>query len=1065
MIHVMKKYFLVLFTFILCGDIAYSQAPACPNNQVYIHTGPSILFQNVPLPSASGTIMSGLPAGAGGLAVGPNLGFPAPNPTYWTTAGSTYWYYNGSGWTNTGHNKGNVAAVNIGCGGSFLYNLVGGTGQIYSYNGTGPGTLLVTLGAFTGGGPYDVVCDMAGNFFILKNTNPQSLSMYGPNGVLKCSWNLANSPPVGAGGGFAIVGDKVYYHNTSFYAGTIIPGNSTITFTAQAGIANPSDFASCPIPIPTGTIVAPLGGTLTCSIPSIPLVAMVIPDGIGFPTTAVAASSLATCNYTWTGPGIIAGQFTPTITVNQPGVYSWTACTGGCPGYSVTASFTVVGQGSVLTPTITAPTCMSGNGILTVMPNNTTTNTIVWSGPGITSGQGTGTINISTAGLYSVNISSASSACAGSATVNVLASPTLNIAYSSNTVCAQNLNNSPNSITLTPTGAANYTLLTSSNYSATTPTATTMILTPVTPYSPNAAIASSTLIGSSGVCSATITSNFSILPNPTINVTPTATSICQGNSFTFNATGAAGYVWSPPTGLNTTSGPAVIANPTVTTVYSVMGSSVGCNSAIQNATLTILPIPTVVITPNTPTICVGGQIGLTANSNATTLNWAPSTGLSSTSGANVTANPGSTTTYTVIANLSSCASSAVVTVSVIVVPNLLTTISQPVICQGNTSNLGVNGATGYNWSPAIGLNSTSGPNVVASPPVTTNYIVTGFNGVCTASASILLQVVPQPDITVTSPEYQICYGKSTPITASGAQNFTWSPSTGLSNTTGSNVVASPASNVNYTVIGYNQNGTVFCTQQMSYSIIIVPIADAQVSPSVAICQGAKTTLIASGGNTAAWSPTIGLNTGIGGGVVASPNVSTEYTVNVSYDGFCGSDAVVFVKVNPNPTVTAGRDTTINMERPMFLSAVGSGTMTWADGEEIMCRVCPNSQVFPQRNSCYTIETINDFGCKAKDEMCIEVTKEFGIYVPNAFSPNGDGINDEFLASGYNISDFTMDVFDRWGEKLFSSKEITSGWKGDYKNIPCEVAVYVYKITYKGMDGKKVNKIGHITISR
>lgn len=1058
-------YFLFILNFIFFKISA--QAPTCPNNRIYIHSGSQILFQTVPLPGPAGTALVGLPAGSGGLAVGGNLGFPAPNPTYWTTSGGTYWYYNGTGWTNTGHNTGNGAAVNIGAGGGFIFNLVGGTGQIYRYNGTGPGILITTIAGFNGGGPYDVVCDDAGNFFILQNTAPQSLRMYSSNGVLKCTWTLANNPSSSAGGGFAILGNTVYYHrNTApaFWAGNIIPGNSTITFTSQANIASPSDFATCPIPVPTGTTIAPNGGTLSCTVPSLPLVAMVIPGGIGYLPSALPASTLATCNYTWSGPGIIAGQFTPTITVNQPGVYSWTTCAGGCAGYSVTNSYTVVGQGALISPTITAPICMSGSAVLSVLPN-TSTNTIVWSGPGITSGQGTATININTAGLYSVNITVPNSACAGTASVTVFATPTLALAYSNNTVCAQNLNNSPNSITLTPSGASNYTLLTSANYTSSSTSGPIMVLTPIPPYSLTAALASNTLIGQNGVCSASITSNFSIIPNPTVSIAVTSTSVCDGNSFTFNASGASNYVWSPTTGLNSIIGNAVTANPSSTTIYSVIGSSLGCNSATQNATLIILPIPTLSVNPNTPTICVGSSVVLNAIGNATSFNWFPSIGLSLTVGANVNAGPTATQIYTVIGSLNGCTNTAIATVSVLTIPNLLTSISTPVICEGGTSNLNVNGASGYNWSPAAGLSSTISPFVIASPSVTTLYTITGFNGICTASASILLEVVPFPNLSVTSPEYQICYGTSTPIFVSGAQNYIWSPPSGLSSTNTSSVLASPLVNTNYTVIGFNQSGTVVCTEQMSYSVIVVPIAVPIISNSLAICMGEKTTLTAFGGNTIVWTPTVGLNNNLGSAVVASPTASTLYYANVSNDGFCGASKSVFIQVNPVPIVRAGRDTTINMDQPMFLSASGTGTMTWIDGEEIACRDCPNSQVFAKHRSCYVIETVNDYGCKAKDDMCIDVTKDFGIYIPNVFSPNGDGMNDVFLALGYNISDFNIEIFDRWGENIFSSKDITIGWKGTFKNAPCENSVYVYKVTYKGLDGIKYTKTGHVTLNR
>jgi gliding motility-associated-like protein len=627
-------------------------------------------------------------------------------------------------------------------------------------------------------------------------------------------------------------------------------------------------------------------------------------------------------------------------------------------------------------------------------------------------------------------------------------------------MCSVNSNGSLNSVSLTALGAPNYTWTGISGLSNTAGSvnASTISFTPVAGF----ITGSVSLLGVNGPCSNTTSFNIAIIPNPTITVT--SASVCAGLGNTLTANGATSYVWSPATGLSTTSGSSVVANPNSTTVYSIIGSSLSCNSTTGISTLTVVPNPTITVSPLTNTICYGGNLNLTANG-ATTYNWAPNTGLNTTTGSVVNAGPNTNTTYTVIGSQNSCTALAVYQVSVIIVPNLMTTISNGTICAGNSTNLNANGASGYNWVPTAGLNTASGSFVTASPGVTTNYTVTGFNGICTASASILVEVVPMPNLILSSPEYQICYGKSTQISVSGAQNFTWSPSTGLSNTTGSNVIASPTANINYTVLGYNQEGTVTCSQVMSYSVIVIPIAQALVSNSVSICEGAKVPLSASGGNTIVWTPTVGLNVGTGSGVVASPSVSTNYTVDVSYNSFCGSSASVFVKVNPNPTVVAGRDTVINLEQPKFLSAIGTGTLTWIDGSEIMCHVCPNSQVFPTHTGCYVIEALNEFGCKATDEMCIEVTTEFGVYVPDAFSPNGDGINDEFLISGFNISDITMDIFDRWGEKLFSSKDISQGWKGIFKSQPCEVAVYIYKITYKGLDGKKYNKTGHITLNR
>jgi len=761
----------------------------------------------------------------------------------------------------------------------------------------------------------------------------------------------------------------------------------------------------------------------------------------------------------------------PTLTVNPPvggqqytAQFVYPACYVGfnncIPNFGNSPDTVLVVPGLAgINPTITAPTCINGPTQISVAPNSATNN-IQWTGPGIIGSTTTPTISVNATGIYSVYISNTVNICAGSASVLVTQVPTLNIVPSTNTMCAFNFNSSLNSVSLTASGATTYTWTGMSGLSNTAggSNAPTISFTPTAGFTTG----SVSLVGVNGPCSNTTSFSIPIISNPIVSVT--SASVCQGLGNNLVASGATNYNWSPSTGLSSTGGATVTANPNVTTAYGVIGTSLGCNSQTMGSTLTVVPNPTITVTPLTNTICVGGNINLTANG-ATTYNWAPNTGLSSTTGAVVNANPNTTTTYTVIGSQNSCTSSAVYQVSVIVVPNLLTNVSNPVICVGDKANINVNGASGYNWLPTAGLSSPVGSFVQASPSTSTNYTVTGFNGVCTASASVFIEVVPQPDMVLTSPEYQICFGKSTSIYVTGASNYTWSPSTGLSATTGSNVIAAPPANVNYTVVGYNQSGTVICTQQMSYSIIVVPLAEAKVSPSVAICYGDKTTITASGGNSIVWTPTTGLNVGTGSGVVASPTVSTTYTVDVSYEGFCGSSTSVFVKVNPNPTVTAGRDTAYNYEEPMFLNAIGTGTMTWISGDEIICRDCPNSQIFPQRNSCYVIETVNEFGCKATDEMCIEVTKEFSIYVPNTFTPNGDGINDEFLAFGYNITDFTMEIFDRWGEKLFSSAELTTGWKGTFKSQPCEVAVYIYKITYKGLDGKKVNKTGHVTLNR
>ncbi len=88
-----------------------------------------------------------------------------------------------------------------------------------------------------------------------------------------------------------------------------------------------------------------------------------------------------------------------------------------------------------------------------------------------------------------------------------------------------------------------------------------------------------------------------------------------------------------------------------------------------------------------------------------------------------------------------------------------------------------------------------------------------------------------------------------------------------------------------------------------------------------------------------------------------------------------------------------------------------------------------------------------------------------IYIPNTFTPNDDGLNDVFLVYGTGINKFEMSIFDRWGQKLFGSKDQLKGWDGFFKNELCKSDVYVYVVTYTSIDGKTHTKIGHVTLMK
>ncbi len=228
---------------------AKAQLPYCPDTLIYYVSG-AFIYKYAPNTPISATNPSTyIPSGgATGISLNNNLNGAGPSPTFYGVIAGNYSYWNGSSWIATGHSTGNAAAVNPGGGGCYIYNLLGGTGDVYRYNGSGPGTLLTTITGFSGGGPFDLASDVDGNFYILKTTTPQYLNMYDFTGFLLISYTMSGMPNVSAGAGFVIDGSTVYVLNSSgFYKGVLSGFNINFTLVApNSAFPGAGDLANCP---------------------------------------------------------------------------------------------------------------------------------------------------------------------------------------------------------------------------------------------------------------------------------------------------------------------------------------------------------------------------------------------------------------------------------------------------------------------------------------------------------------------------------------------------------------------------------------------------------------------------------------------------------------------------------------------------------------------------------------------------------------------------------------------------------------------------------------------------
>jgi gliding motility-associated-like protein len=190
--------------------------------------------------------------------------------------------------------------------------------------------------------------------------------------------------------------------------------------------------------------------------------------------------------------------------------------------------------------------------------------------------------------------------------------------------------------------------------------------------------------------------------------------------------------------------------------------------------------------------------------------------------------------------------------------------------------------------------------------------------------------------------------------------------------------------------------------------------------------------------------------------LASPRKTTVYKVTGSDTKGCFTSAAsVSVKVYPLPVVTAGGDKTINVGQSFDIMPRMSADVTgavWSPAAGIIARNYPGITVKPVQSTEYTIEVKNEGGCRASDKISIYVLCDnTNVYVPNTFSPNGDGANDVFYPRGSSVfSVRSLRIFNRWGEAVFekanfSANDASAGWDGTFKGEKLSPDVFVYAL--------------------
>ncbi|OQP44444.1 hypothetical protein A4H97_08680 [Niastella yeongjuensis] len=317
----------------------------------------------------------------------------------------------------------------------------------------------------------------------------------------------------------------------------------------------------------------------------------------------------------------------------------------------------------------------------------------------------------------------------------------------------------------------------------------------------------------------------------------------------------------------------------------------------------------------------------------------------------------------------------------------------------------------------------------------------------------------------------ICEGLSTPLSGtSNGINFSWTPVAGISNTTIVNPSASPPTTTKYYLSA--TKGTCTLTDSLVVTVLPAPIAHAGNDTSV--CYTYDGLLHGSGGLSYKWKPETYLsNTAVDAPEVIHPERSVLYTLQVTDAQGCRSlkeDSVLFHVVPPTQ-VWAGNDTIVALGQPLQMQAVdlnksGFTQFAWSPSYGLTTPSTANPIAQPENNITYQVTAVTPEGCTASDAVFVKVFKNVDIYVPNAFTPNGDGRNDIFrvTAPGMKALKYFV-IMNRWGQEVFRTTDLAAGWNGTLKGNHLSAGTFVWALEGVDYTGRVIRKKGTIELIR
>lgn len=797
-----------------------------------------------------------------------------------------------------------------------------------------------------------------------------------------------------------------------------------------------------------------------------------------FTNTGAAAPAVQT--FSFVGPGAPASYTTTnaTSTVVFPSSATYTVYQNVAIGTCNSTTSMVVTPPPPPDPAFTTPTytqCLNGNSFTFNAIQATGTHTYdfnpVVGAPANGNTNNYGPVSFTAPGTYTVGHTITNTGCTASTTSVITINPhPVAVAANNGPICTGS------NLTFTGNGGGTYSWSGPGGFTSAVQNPT---ITSATPAASGVYNLTVTVAGCTGTTSTNAT-----VTTPTASASNTGP-YCAGASIQLNAGAGTAYSWTGPGGYTSN-----LQNPTIAGSTAAMSGTYDVTITIGNCfatastsvTVNALPLPN---PTNTGAYCAGDAILLNVGA-YNTYTWSGPGGYTSsqqnpTISNSAVSNSGA---YTVIvADANGCVNSAVT--NVVVNPLPVVSVNNPVICENGNTTLSANGGATYAWSGPGGFTSSSQNASVLNASLSNagqyTVVVTSAAGcVSTGFSNLTVNPLPTPVAMINSP---ICINNILNLSATGGVNYQWTGPNGFFASVSNPTIQANSTNYTgtYNVVVTDANG---CTAATSANATVnpLPVPSIVSGPNTGcapICVQ-YTVNAAAGIANAAWN--LGNGSSANGINFAETcyNIPGIYTITavVTDQNGCSAEATYTTEVYPNPVADfnhAPIKPIINIDGDVvFTDASHSANIvSWNWFFMNTAQYTSNLQnptfLYTEAGT-YAVALVvkSDHGCTDTIVRPLVVGEDFGIYVPNAFTPNADGLNDVFQPKGFGIVEYQLQIFDRWGERIFTTKKFEEAWDGRYQgrgDKSVEQGTYTWLINVKDVFGKAHEYKGHVTLIR